>query len=171
MTHHTLLLLRHGIAQERCPDRADGDRALTSRGRCRTRAVLDRLMERGLRVDRLISSPLVRAFQTAQIAVEAGLADAVETGADLAPGGDPLASLAGWLRPDPGDPRPQRLMLVGHEPDLSLLAARLLGAPAGSLALRKAGLAQLALPLGDSCGEPLGPAVLELLLRPSMLLV
>jgi len=170
MTHHTLLLLRHGIAQERCPDRADADRALTSRGRCRTRAVLDRLVERGLRVDRLISSPLLRALQTAEIAVEAGLADAVLSAADLAPGGDPLASLPSWLRPDPGDPRPLRLMLVGHEPDLSLLAARLLGAPAGSLALRKAGLAQLALPLGEPSGELPGSAVLELLLRPSMLL-
>jgi phosphohistidine phosphatase len=166
MSHHTLLLLRHGIAQERCPDRADAERVLTGRGRSRTRAVLDRLVERGLRVDRLISSPLLRALQTAEIAVEAGLAEAVETAAELAPGGDPLASLAGWLQPDRGEPMPQRLLLVGHEPDLSLLATRLLGAPAGALGLRKAGLAQLALPPG----APWGGAVLELLLRPSMLL-
>ena len=61
MTHHTLLLLRHGIAEERRDGLDDGERALTPRGRSRTRAVLDRLVERGLGADRLISSPLVRA--------------------------------------------------------------------------------------------------------------
>jgi phosphohistidine phosphatase len=168
MSHHTLLLLRHGIAQERRQDLDDGERALTPRGRSRTQAVLEQLVDRGLGADRLISSPLVRAAQTAEIAVQAGLAAAVEFDAALAPGGDARASLVGWLRPggEPSGGRPQRLLLVGHEPDLSILAARLLGAPDSALSLRKAGIAQLALPLDD----PLAGGRLELLLRPSLLL-
>jgi phosphohistidine phosphatase len=168
MAHHTLLLLRHGIAEERRDGLEDGERALTPRGRSRTRAVLDRLVALGLGAERLISSPLLRAVQTAEIAVEAGLAPALEIRAALAPGGDPRPCLPGWLEGEHGtsQPSPRRLLLVGHEPDLSHLAARLLAAPSGCLTLRKAGLLQLALP----CLDPLNGGVLELLLRPSALL-
>lgn len=175
MNHHTLLLLRHGIAEERREDLEDGERALTARGRSRTRAVLERLVALGLGADRLISSPLLRAVQTAEIALEVGLAPALEIRAALAPGGDPAPCLQEWFAGDPGTshPNPGRLLLVGHEPDLSNLAARLLGAPPGRLNLRKAGLLQLALPgLDVPQGSVPGPegAVLELLLRPSALL-
>lgn len=163
MTTATLLLLRHGIAEEPRPDLADAERALTERGRRRCRAVLDRLLAAGVGADRLLCSPLLRARQTARIAVEAGLAPDPEIVAELQPGGEPLAGLAAWLG---ATPEPRRLLLVGHEPDLSTLAARLIGAPAGSLSLRKAGLIQLRL------SDPIAaaPAVLELLLRPALLL-
>jgi len=158
-----LLLLRHGLAEERQPGRSDAERALSERGRQRTRAVLEQLVARGLVADRLLSSPLRRAHQTAQIAVHCGLAPALELVPELQPGGDLDAGLSSWLAaPDP----PRRLLLVGHEPDLSLLAARLIGAPPAALRLRKAGLIQLHLP------EPIGAggAELELLLRPALLL-
>ncbi len=165
-----LLLLRHGIAEERIPGGDDAARALTARGRERSRAVLARMAGLGFRADRLLSSPLRRARQTAELAVRAGLAEALELAEALAPAADPLDGLSHWLAalaPPEGE-RP-RLLLVGHEPDLSLLACRLIGAPAGAIELRKAGLAVLRLAPGprrtlEGCGQ------LQLLLSPRLLL-
>jgi len=163
-----LLLLRHGIAEERSPDRIDAERELTATGRARTRAVLERAAGLGLRADRLLSSPLARARQTGEIAREVGLAPALELAQALEPGGDPLPLLPAWLTPVAGVAEPCRLLLVGHEPDLGLLAARLLGAPPGAFALRKAGLALLRLP-APADGEALaGSARLEWLVRPRL---
>lgn len=162
MAATTLLLLRHGIAEERRPDLADGDRALTARGRERTRQVVERLVALGLTADQLLSSPLLRARQTADIAVAAGWAPDLTLAAELAPGGDALSRLPRWCEACGGD----SLALVGHEPDLSGLAATLVGAPAGCLDLRKAGLIQLHLPGGVAAGQ----AVLVSLVRPRLLL-
>jgi len=160
-----LLLFRHGIAAERAKPSAnasddasadlkvDGERALTAVGRSRSRAVADQLLRLGLGADRLLSSPLVRARQTAEIAVAAGLASRLELDGALAPGGDPLPLVLSCRCP--------RLMLVGHEPDLGQLACRLLGAPAGAIQLKKAGLALIVL-------TPV--ANLRLLLTPRLLL-
>ena len=148
-----LLLLRHGIAEARGGATPDALRALTPAGIRRTRAVLQRLALLDLRAERMISSPLLRARQTAELAVAAGLAAGFSSDASLAPGGDPLALVAAC--------EVEQLLLVGHEPDLGALACRLLGAPAGALSLRKAGLAVIRL----------GPAVsLRLLLAPRVLL-
>jgi phosphohistidine phosphatase len=162
MAASTLLLLRHGIAEEPRAGLEDGDRALTERGRARTRAVLDRLVALGLKADGLLSSPLLRARQTAEIAVAAGWAPDLTLAAELAPAGAALACLPQWCAACAGD----SLALAGHEPDLSGLAARLIGAPAGCLDLRKAGLIQLRLSGTAAAGE----AVLVSLLRPALLL-
>ena len=156
-----LLLFRHGIAAERAKPsddlradlKADGERALTAVGQSRSRAVAVQLLRLGLGVDRLLSSPLVRARQTAEIAVAAGLASRLELDGALAPGGDPLPLVLASRCP--------RLMLVGHEPDLGQLACRLLGAPAGAIQLKKAGLALIVLTPMPS---------LRLLLTPRLLL-
>ncbi|MFM7675423.1 MAG: phosphohistidine phosphatase SixA, partial [Synechococcus sp.] len=58
-----LLLLRHGIAEERTPEREDAGRALTLRGERRTRAVLERLGALALGSELMLTSPLVRARQ------------------------------------------------------------------------------------------------------------
>ena len=161
MAATTLLLLRHGIAEERRPDLADGDRALTAQGRERTRAVLERLVALGLTADRLLFSPLLRARQTAEIAVAVGWSPVADLAAELAPGGAARRCLPEWCSAG-GD----SLALVGHEPDLSTLACQLIGASPGCLALRKAGLIQLQLPVGAAAGQ----AVLVSLLRPRLLL-
>ena len=159
-----LLLLRHGIAEERRVDLPDGSRALTAEGRLRTEAVLQRLLELGLGCDLLLSSPLTRARQTADLARLAGLAPDLELAAALEPAGEigPLLQL--WLGDSSPRPGWRRLALVGHEPDLGLLAARLIGAPAGAVTLKKAGVALVALP------EDGRAARLKLLLSPRSLL-
>ena len=68
-----LLLIRHGIAVERGSTATDDERALTTEGRARTRQVLKRLLRLELSCDSLISSPLIRARQTAELALQLGL--------------------------------------------------------------------------------------------------
>ncbi|MEB3235812.1 MAG: phosphohistidine phosphatase SixA [Cyanobacteriota bacterium] len=131
-----LLLLRHGIAEDGHPD---ASRPLSPAGRQRTQAVLQRLVRLDLQCDPIVSSPLLRARQTAELAVAAGLAPALQLAAPLAPGGNARPWLLQALATGLGAGS-QRLGLVGHEPDLSLLAAGLIGAPAGSLQLKKAGV-------------------------------
>ncbi|MGB5239804.1 MAG: histidine phosphatase family protein [Prochlorococcaceae cyanobacterium] len=172
----SLLLLRHGLAEERqVPGpgvRSDRERPLTERGRRRTAAVVRRLLELDLYCDQLLSSPLVRALQTAQIAREEGLCAALAIATELSPDTDPMPLLGEWLAVDGPLAAGGRLGLVGHEPDLSALAARLCGAPPGALRLKKAGVALLELPAPGSVGElPLmGSACLRLLLSPACLI-
>lgn len=154
-----LLLLRHGIAEERAPGRPDADRALTAAGRQRTAAVLERLLQLDLHCELLLSSPLLRARQTAELAVAAGLAPQLQLADGLAPGGDPWPLLH-W----PVGVR--RLALVGHEPDLGSLAAALIGAPPSALVLKKAGIALLQI----SAALPRPQGRLRLLLGPAQLL-
>jgi hypothetical protein len=80
---------------------------------------------------------------------------------------DGLPQWLASLSPPEGE-RP-RLLLVGHEPDLGLLACRLIGAPAGAIELRKAGLAVLRL-APTPLGRLEGSAQLQLLLSPRLLL-
>ena len=154
-----LFLLRHGIAVERDEAVDHPERGLTPLGLERTFKVCCRLRDLGFISDRLYSSPYRRARETADVAVNRGLAPEVELSSCLKPGGDP------W-------PLVQRLrgtcFFVGHEPDLSQLAVNLIGARSGGLRLRKAGLCHLR--WDASCQDPRGAAQLQLLLRPSLLL-
>jgi len=172
----SLLLLRHGIAQEQCSEVADEDRALTDRGRRRTALVCRRLVDLGCRCDQLISSPLIRARQTAELAVEAGLAPAFALSDDLRPGETPVPLLRRFAGLS-AEGLPDCLGLVGHEPDLSLLAARLLGAPTASIDLRKAGVTLLELSGSPASSAQASdwvgqwpPATLKVLVPPRFLL-
>ncbi len=149
-------LLRHAIAEERSLEHPEMDefRRLTVEGRKKLRRLLKVLTARLPRPERVLSSPYVRAAQTAEIAAKAwGLA--CEQLDCLAPGEDAFD----WLL-EQGTAGP--LVLVGHEPDLSWLAARLLGLEAPCFRLKKAGLCGL-------LGAP-GQASLEFLLTPRSLL-
>ncbi|MED5164359.1 MAG: phosphohistidine phosphatase SixA, partial [Cyanobacteriota bacterium] len=129
-----LFLLRHGIAEQRCHGVDDSLRPLTEQGILRTMEVARRLRSLGFAADRLLSSPYLRAAQTAELAQQAGLAGRVEFESGLLPGRDSWPLLEGLVG---------RCLLVGHEPDLTHLAARLLGIPTGCLVLKKAGFAHL----------------------------
>ncbi|MBM5813834.1 MAG: phosphohistidine phosphatase SixA [Cyanobacteria bacterium M_DeepCast_100m_m1_067] len=155
LAERDLLLWRHGLAEERHPDRPDGERALTPEGIRRTAAVAEQLHQLQLDCDQLLSSPLRRAVQTAQLGVAKGLASGFGLDARLAPGGDPrpLLQAGSW----------RRLGLVGHEPDLGQLASSLLGAPAGTITLRKAGIVLIRLGAAGARLEALiGPRLLRL---------
>ncbi|AII48323.1 phosphohistidine phosphatase [Synechococcus sp. KORDI-52] len=148
-----LLLLRHGIAEPRLAGRDHPDRPLTAAGRQRTQLVMAALVRRGVRLDRLLSSPYRRALQTAELALEAGLASELAVDERLEPGG----ALETLLTAADG-----RLGLVGHEPDLGDLACGLLGCAPGALVLKKAGVIQLR--------HSTGQWQVQALLRPSLLI-
>ncbi|MBD2438485.1 phosphohistidine phosphatase SixA [Nostoc sp. FACHB-110] len=141
-----LYLFRHGIAQEREVGIKDEDRHLTKEGRQKTEKVAQRLFKLGLKFDLVVTSPLVRARQTAEILVTTGLSAQLEESTHLAPGGNLSSWLVYWLEPKNYSQNTQ-LALVGHEPDLSSWAEILLwGDVKGCLVLKKAGMIGIKLP-------------------------
>lgn len=139
-----LLIIRHAIAVPRgTPDIPDDDRPLTRRGRRRFRAAARGLARLVKRPDFLLSSPLPRARQTADIAArEWGKSVEVIDEPALA-GGTPEA-ISGVLARYPGE---SRVAIVGHEPDLSDLLAKILGTTHDErLTFKKGGAALVELP-------------------------
>jgi phosphohistidine phosphatase len=120
-----LFILRHGLAVERGTRGFANDalRPLTPKGEKQLRDTADSLRKLGLDFDAILSSPLVRARQTAEIvADELGLKKRMKLSEALAPGSDQkilIAELNGLT------PLPETILLVGHEPDLSRLVSLL----------------------------------------------
>lgn len=63
-----LFLLRHGVAEDENASRGDAERRLTEEGKKKVRQVLENASEAGMDPTLIVSSPLVRAVQTAEIA-------------------------------------------------------------------------------------------------------
>ena len=121
-----IYLLRHGDAED--GDGDDAGRHLTPKGERQAEAAGRALAARGAAIETCLTSPKLRAAETARLACEP-LGLEPETAAELRSGRfDALGLAAGR-----GD-----VLLVGHEPDLSAEVARLTGA---SVKLRKGGLA------------------------------
>jgi phosphohistidine phosphatase len=121
-----IYLLRHGDAEDGSGD--DAARRLTSKGERQARAAGRALAVLGAEIDTCLTSPKVRAAETARLACEA-LRIEPETAEELR--GGPFDSLA--LSAGRGN-----VVLVGHEPDFSHEVGRLTG---GKVKLRKGGLA------------------------------
>ncbi len=133
-----LYFLRHGSAEKRSDWQGDdAQRPLTEDGAGAVRALLRRLAATGLSVDVVVSSPLLRARQTADIAAEE-LAHAPGVVEDERLAGDFDREALALLLDDLG--RPRRALLVGHEPDFSLTVGELTG---GRVICKKGGLARV----------------------------
>jgi len=116
-----LYFLRHAEAEDSGPS-GDYDRQLTERGRQRSREAGAALTALGVHLDAILTSPLVRAQQTAEIIGEA-LGVAVRVGRVLG-GNFDLHGLAEIVEHSPGA---HDLMVVGHEPDFSYVVGQLIG--------------------------------------------
>lgn len=119
-----IYLIRHGLAEERgdaWPD--DTKRPLSEEGMSRLRKSARGLAALGVSVDAILTSGLTRARQTAEILAAALERPPIFTIESLAPGGAYAAVLADLEK----HARRDRLALVGHEPALGDLAARLIG--------------------------------------------
>lgn len=120
-----LYLVRHGPAVDIGEEGVQNDaaRMLSAEGRAKTAKAargLARLPDAA--VARIVSSPLVRALETARIfARELGFKPEIESLPELSPGSC-VEDQAAWLAAQP----PADIMLVGHMPDLSDLASTLL---------------------------------------------
>ncbi len=114
--------MRHGPAEDQAPTGRDFDRKLTASGRLRTEIVARELGRREELPKRIVSSPLTRTLETAAVVIAVlGLGLTTEHGDELAPGGNALA-LVRKLAAEGA----RRVMLVGHEPDVSRLTSKLL---------------------------------------------
>ncbi len=128
-----LYFLRHGKAEAPTAGN-DEARSLTDAGAAALRAAAPLWRRLNLRPDVVVSSPLRRAIQTAELCCEAIggtpiTSDRLRPGAEWADFGRTLAE----------HPDARRILFVGHEPDLSGAVATLTGA--SSVRMRKGGLA------------------------------
>ena len=136
-----LLILRHGRAEDRDGGITDGERHLMEKGIRDIRRVSRWMVRVGAVPDLIVSSPLARARETAEIvAEETGPGGEVALWEELRPGMAPaavavrLGELAGASLP----------LIVGHEPQLSSLLGILIGAGADAcISLKKGGLARV----------------------------
>jgi phosphohistidine phosphatase len=135
-----LWLLRHAEAEPHGA-RSDADRRLTSRGVRQARAAGIALERLGARFDAVLVSPKARARETAEHATGTWSAEQRERVRSYPPlgGGFDVRQALDALSAIPAD---GRLLLVGHEPDLSRLAGDLTG---GVVDLKKGGVAVLRL--------------------------
>ncbi|MCS6798230.1 MAG: histidine phosphatase family protein [Myxococcota bacterium] len=117
-----VLLVRHGAAIDGAAAPSDAERWLLPDGRRRVREVARVLAARGVGATHLYTSPLVRAVQTAEILAAALEPEAVVVHPPLA-GGTTAGALAPVERAQDGE----TVVLVGHEPLLRAMAARLTG--------------------------------------------
>lgn len=132
-------ILRHAEAVEGKIKIPDEWRYLTEKGRKQTNTVAKRLGKGGLKSCLIVSSPLVRAVQTAQIVGEKiGKKCQVEINGLLMPGSD-ITELADSLFARKGV---ENIMLVGHEPQLGGLIAALLKLE-DTIQLKKLGCVEL----------------------------
>ena len=130
-----LYFLRHGRAGE-AGSAGDAARELTDDGIAALRAAAPTWRGLNLRPDLVLSSPLARARQTAELVCEAvGGTPLIDD--RLAPG----ATWGDFARAMAAQPEARRVLFVGHEPDLSRAIVELTGAAA--VRMRKGGLACL----------------------------
>jgi len=159
---YELYLIRHGLAEERgdaWPD--DTKRPLTEDGMTRLRRASRSLARIGLSFDVVLTSPLVRTRQTAEIAAAACSPRPAVVSVDaLTPEGSAAAVIAELEK----HARRKRIAIVGHEPGLGELAARLVGMR-HAMEFKKGAVCRIdveALP-------PKGPGTLRWFLTPKLL--
>jgi phosphohistidine phosphatase len=140
-----LYVVRHGIAIDRedpkCPP--DPERYLTEEGVEKTKEVAKGVVALGATADLLLSSPYVRAIQTAEI-----FASALEYAKQkirrtdlLLPGGEPSMLFRELAK----DKQSSSIFLFGHAPQLDDVIATALGAKHHLTSLKKAGVALIEL--------------------------
>jgi phosphohistidine phosphatase len=141
------LLIRHAAAVPRgTPGVLDDERPLTSSGKVRFRAAARGLARILPRPDVLLTSPLPRAQETAEIVGEAF--KRLEPGIAAALSDQSIDRVVAALKTHADD---ATVALVGHEPMLGALLARMLGATqAERLAFKKGGAALVDLPDGPA---------------------
>jgi phosphohistidine phosphatase len=122
---YELYLIRHGIAEERgdaWPD--DSKRPLTEDGMSRLRKSARALARLGVSFDIVLTSPLVRTQQTAEIVAAAFSPKPPIVSVDaLTPEGSPAAVINELEK----HAKRTRIAIVGHEPGIGDLAAKLVG--------------------------------------------
>lgn len=157
-----LYVIRHAIAEERgnaWPD--DAWRPLSAQGRAQMRKAARGLEQLGVTFGVILSSPLVRARQTAEIVAEAlAIRPEIIVVDSLSPEGSYADVMADLVK----QPARRAIALVGHEPNIGELAARLAGSR-HAFAFKKGGVCRIDV---ESI-PPDGPGTLRWFLPPAIL--
>jgi phosphohistidine phosphatase len=159
-----LYIVRHAVAEDAHAGLLDHDRCLTPKGRKRFERMVERLVGRGMDIDLIATSPLIRCRETAEIlagvvAETAGGGPRVEVVDALAPGSDWQALVEWTVQQDVA-----RVAWVGHAPCVGRLVAVSIGD--GSAAVRMSKGAVAAISLDDGPGQP---GELDWLVTPDLL--
>jgi len=162
-----LYILRHAIAEERDEDLYPDDslRPLAPKGKRKMAKMAEQLEDMDIQIDLIVSSPYVRAYETAKIVRKAFELNKNELALSdhLAPSG-----IAKDLINEINEIYPVgHLMLVGHQPYLSdLITILVAGNPSMSVILKKGGICSLSIDrlAYEKC------ATLEWLLTPAQLI-
>lgn len=138
-----LYFLRHGLAGDRDAWQGDDlERPLTKKGVLHMERTAKAFRKMGVKVDAILSSPLKRAVQTAQIAAET--LDMEVTLDERLGYGFGIEALSLIVAEHP---QAEALMLVGHEPDFSSTVSALTGG--SDILMKKGGLARVDLKEGS----------------------
>ena len=135
-----IYLLRHGIAEDGKPGHPDSERALTDDGRSRLRRVLKRARSADVCPSLILSSPYVRAVQTAEMAADVFRykGDLVRSAAFVPEASPEQAWEEIRLYADEA-----AVMVASHEPLMSAAVAYLLGSPGLQVDMKKAALVRI----------------------------
>ena len=138
-----IYVFRHGIAEDATLGQPDSERRLTPTGITKLRKVLERARQAGVSPEYVLTSPYLRAAETAEVARQVlGLKDSPVETEVLTPARSPIEV---W-----NEVRTYRdagqLMVVGHNPLLSDFACFLTAAPAYGIGLKKGAIATIDVP-------------------------
>ena len=135
-----VFILRHGEAGNRMAGvEEDSERPLTPSGRIEMQKIARALKTVGLQTDRVYTSPLRRARETADIAARILKIPILEEWDELKPDGRREVLYRKLARLEQNS----TLILVGHEPHLSSMIGEIIGTPGARIALKKGGLAKV----------------------------
>ena len=136
-----IYLLRHAIAESReGKNYPNDDRPLTEEGRRKMSAAANGITKIAKHFDLIISSPLVRAYDSAVIVAKAvNYKTKIDTCKLLLPGNSPHAVLSYLAKFN----AKKNVLLVGHEPGLSMLASALLGYDKSVIEMKKGALCRI----------------------------
>ena len=133
-------LLRHGTAEDIKPGGSDAERKLTAAGRDEVRGAAECARRARVAPTLILTSPYVRAVETAEIAAEVlKYAGGIVRTDALIPSGSPQ-QVWNEIRSRRDE---MQILLAGHEPLLSQLASYLLNSPALQIEMRKAALVRI----------------------------
>jgi len=154
----SLIIVRHGEAEPQIEGKDDKDRKLVKKGVKQMKRVANFIDELGLNIDKVVSSPYLRAYQSAEEIINKLGVDSIkiETYDELEPDKDP-SEFIGKLKEFQDN---ITVLVVGHEPHLSNLIKALTGA---NVELKKGGIALVDYDLSNNKG------VLKMLLTQKVL--
>lgn len=158
-----LYMVRHGIAVDglRGGITRDAERPLTEEGHDEMKSVARALHKLNVKPDLILSSPLIRAKQTAQHIADAFKLEVAITDS-LAPAVNPSHLFKSIGR----HPHAREIFLVGHEPDMGMLVGTLLFAgPEWQMPFKKAGICRVDI----TSLPPDNPGVLKWYITPKII--